>query len=140
MTEAGLLAEHMVWAATTPGVANEAYNIANGDVFRWRWMWPRLAAYFGLEPVGPAGSPQPLQEQMRGMEATWLDIVRENSLVEGDLGRVASWWHTDGDLGRQIEVVTDMGKSRLAGFSGYRRTEDAFTALFDRYRADRLIP
>jgi hypothetical protein len=33
-----------------------------------------------------------------------------------------------------------MGKSRDAGFTGYRRTLDAFTALFDRYRADNLIP
>ena len=140
MTDAGLLADHMIWASTTPSVANEAYNIANGDVFRWRSMWPRLAAYFGLEPAGPTTSPQPLAEQMRGKEDTWADIVREHNLVEGDLSRLASWWHTDGDLGRQIEVVTDMSKSRLAGFNGYRRTEDAFTALFDRYRADRLIP
>ena len=33
-----------------------------------------------------------------------------------------------------------MSKSRLAGFTGYRRTEDSFTRLFDRLRADRLIP
>jgi hypothetical protein len=56
------------------------------------------------------------------------------------VNRMASWWHTDSDLGRGIEVVTDMGKSRDAGFTGYRRTLDAFIALFDRYRAERLIP
>jgi hypothetical protein len=33
-----------------------------------------------------------------------------------------------------------MSKSRLAGFTGYRRTEDSFLQLFDRYRADGLIP
>ncbi len=140
MTDAGLLADHMIWASTAPGVANEAYNIVNGDVFRWRSMWPRLAAYFGLEAVGPAAVPQPLQDRMRGMEGVWKDLAAEHGLVEDDLNRVASWWHTDGDLGRRIEVVTDMSKSRLAGFHGYRRTEDAFTALFDRYRADSLIP
>jgi hypothetical protein len=37
-------------------------------------------------------------------------------------------------------VVTDMSKSRLAGFTGYRRTEDAFIALFERYRNARLTP
>jgi nucleoside-diphosphate-sugar epimerase len=41
---------------------------------------------------------------------------------------------------RDIEVLADMSKSRLAGFPGYVRTEDAFLRLFDRYRADRLIP
>jgi hypothetical protein len=33
-----------------------------------------------------------------------------------------------------------MSKSRLAGFTGYRRTHDCFTALFGRYRAEHLIP
>jgi len=33
-----------------------------------------------------------------------------------------------------------MGKARDAGFSRYRRTEQAFVDLFDRYRAARLIP
>ena len=136
----GLLAEHMLWASTTPEAANEAFNIVNGDVFRWRWMWPKLAAYFGVEWEGFAGEPRPLEQSMRGRENQWRELAGRHNLSEPDLGRVASWWHTDGDLGRGIEVVTDMGKSRDAGFTGYRRTLDAFTALFDRYRADNLIP
>jgi nucleoside-diphosphate-sugar epimerase len=140
MTDAGLLAEHMVWAATAAGVGNEAYNIVNGDIFRWRWMWPKLAAYFGVEPVGFEAVARPLQEQMTGMENTWAEIAARDGLAEGNISRLASWWHTDGDLGRNIEVVTDMSKSRLAGFTEYRRTEDAFTRLFDRYRDEKLIP
>ena len=140
MTDAGLLAEHMLWASTTPAGANEAFNIVNGDVFRWRWMWPKLAAYFGVEWEGCQGEPRPLEQSMAGREDQWRRIAEEDNLREPELDRVASWWHTDGDLGRNIEVVTDMGKSRDAGFTGYRRTLDAFTSLFDRYRADRLIP
>ena len=49
-------------------------------------------------------------------------------------------WHTDADLGRPIEVVTDMSKSRRLGFTGYQPTDDAFYDLFARLRADRLIP
>ncbi len=77
---------------------------------------------------------------MAGREGDWARIVERHGLVESDLSRIASWWHTDADLGRQLEVVTDIGKSRLAGFSAYHRTVDSFTALFDRYRADGLIP
>jgi hypothetical protein len=77
---------------------------------------------------------------MAGREDQWRDLARRHNLSEPELDRVASWWHTDGDLGRNIEVVTDMGKSRDAGFTGYRRTFDAFIALFERYRADNLIP
>ena len=140
MTDAGLLAEQMVWAATSPQGADEPFNIVNGDIFRWRWMWPRLAARLGVEPVGFEVAPRPLEVQMQGMESTWAAIVAEHGLIEPDLARVASWWHTDGDLGRNIEVVTDMSKSRLAGFTSYRRTEDSFAAFFDRYRSAGLIP
>ena len=38
MTDAGQLAEHLLWAATTPAARNEAFNVVNGDVFRWSWM------------------------------------------------------------------------------------------------------
>ena len=49
---------------------------------------------------------------MAGTEGVWRDIAARHGLVEPDLDRVASWWHTDGDLGRNIEVLTDMNKSR----------------------------
>jgi nucleoside-diphosphate-sugar epimerase len=143
MTDAGILAEHMVWASTTPEGADEAFNIVNGDVFRWRWMWPRLAAHLGVDParvVGYEGAPRPLEEQMAQHESAWADIAARHGLVEADVTRLASWWHTDADLGRAMEVVTDMGKSRDAGFTAFRRTERSFAELFDRYRADRLIP
>ncbi|MFI7493581.1 SDR family oxidoreductase [Kocuria sp. M4R2S49] len=139
MTDGSLLAEHMIWAATeAPG--SEAYNVVNGDVFRWRWMWPKLAAYFGVEWEGYKDAPRPLEEQMHGAEEVWGRLVDQHQLIEPDLGRLASWWHTDADLGRNFEVVADMARSRLAGFTGYRRTEDCFTSLFDRYRAERIIP
>ncbi len=140
MTDAGQLADHMVWAATTEAAADLAFNVVNGDVFRWRWMWPRLAAALDVEAAGFPGEPQPLEQQMAGAEEVWARVVAEHGLVEPDLSRVASWWHTDSDLGREIEVVADMSRSRLLGFTGYVRTEDAFLRLFDRYRADRLVP
>lgn len=140
MTDADLLAEHMVWAATTEKAGNQAYNVVNGDVFRWRWMWPQIAAYFGVEPVGFEGAPRPLEEQMRGMEPLWSKIAATHGLAEASLSRIASWWHTDADLGRNLEVIADMGKSRVAGFTGYRRTDESFRQLFDRYRTARVIP
>ena len=140
MTDAGLLAEHMIWAATTEKAGNQAYNVVNGDIFRWRWMWPQIAAYFGVEAAGFEGSPRPLEEQMRGLEPVWSKIAAAHGLAEADLSRIASWWHTDADLGRNLEVLADMGKSRVAGFTGYRRTDDSFRQLFDRYRAEKIIP
>ncbi|AZZ52851.1 SDR family oxidoreductase [Rathayibacter festucae] len=140
MTDSTVLAEQMLWASTSEAGRDEAFNVVNGDVFRWRWMWSRIAEHFGVEPVGPGEERQPLEQQMAGADEVWQRLVREHDLIEPDLERVASWWHTDADLGRQIEVVTDISKSRLAGFGVHHRTVDSFTALFDRYRAERLIP
>ncbi len=140
VTDATVLAEQMVWASTTPAGADQPFNIVNGDVFRWRWLWPQLAAHLGVEPVGFEGEPRPLEQQMADAGAVWAEIVAQHDLVEPDLARLASWWHTDADLGRDIEVVTDMSKSRLAGFTTHHRTVDSFRALFDRYTAARLVP
>ncbi|GAA4936865.1 nucleoside-diphosphate-sugar epimerase [Actinomycetospora succinea] len=140
MTDAGQLADQMVWAATTPGARNEPFNIVDGDVFRWRWMWPRLAELLHVTPEGFDGEPAPLEQQMEGMAPVWERIAEREGLRESQLDRVASFWHTDGDLGRDIECVTDMTKSRLAGFTGYTRTLDAFARVFDRLRDERVVP
>lgn len=140
MTDARLLASHLLWAATTPAARNEAFNVVNGDVFRWKWMWSRIAQWFGIEPALFDGTVLPLEAQMADDADLWRTIAAREGLVEPDLARLASPWHTDADLGRPIEVVTDMGKSRRLGFTGYQPSDDAFFDLFERLRADRLIP
>jgi len=140
LTDAGQLADHQLWAATTPAAADTAFNIVNGDVIRWRRLWPRLAAHLGVQPEGPGEEPQPLEQQMADAAPVWAELVAEHDLVEPDLARVASWWHTDSDLGREMEVVADMTRSRLAGFTGYVSTERALLRLIDRYRAERIVP
>jgi nucleoside-diphosphate-sugar epimerase len=140
VTDADLLAEQMIWAATDPAGHNEAFNIANGDVFRWRWLWPQIAAYFGLEWEGYSDAPRTLETAMAGSAELWQRIAAEHNLVEPDITRVASWWHSDGDLGRNIEVLTDMNKSRKAGFRASRDTRDSFFDYVERYRAARIIP
>ena len=140
MTDAGQLAHHLLWATQTQAAHDQAFNVVNGDVFRWQWMWTRLAAWFGLEAAPFDGVARPLAEQMAGDAQPWRVIAAREGLAEPDLARLASPWHTDADLGRPIEVVTDMSKSRRLGFTSYRATDDAFFALFERLRADRLIP
>jgi nucleoside-diphosphate-sugar epimerase len=140
VTDACLLADHLVWAATTSAAANQALNIVNGDVFRWRRMWPRLAVSLGVEPVPFNGAPVPLEQQMADAGEVWPEIVRRHGLRELSVERLASWWHTDADLGRTIETFTDMGRSRRLGFLGIRDSESSFTDLFARLRAERIVP
>ncbi len=140
MTSASLLADHLIWATTMPAARNEAFNVVNGDVFRWSWMWGRIAKWFGIEAAPFDGTILTLEEQMKDDAGIWREIAAREGLAEADLSRLASPWHTDADLGRPIEVVTDMSKSRRLGFKEYQPTDDAFFDLFAELRADRLIP
>ena len=140
MTDARQLARQLLWAAETEAAHDQAFNIVDGDVFRWAWMWGRIADWFGVEAAPFDGTVRPLAGQMADDAPRWAAIAERHGLAEPDLTRLASPWHTDADLGRPIEVVADMANSRRRGFTGYRATDDAFIALFERLRADRIIP
>jgi nucleoside-diphosphate-sugar epimerase len=140
VTDARLLARQLEWAATAPGAANQAFNTVNGDVFRWRQMWPVVAGGLGLTPAEYPGKAQPLEERFAGAGPVWDRIVAEHDLRPNTLEQVASWWHTDGDLGRETETFADMTKSRAHGFTGTQDTRRSFLDLFDRLREERIMP
>jgi nucleoside-diphosphate-sugar epimerase len=140
VTDARILAEQLHWAATTPAAANKPFNTVNGDLFRWTWLWRQIAEYFGLEVAEYPGHPVALQERMSGAPAIWSEIVARHGLQEIPVNRLASWWHSDADLGRTLECFTDMTNSRTLGFSAYRQTTRSFFDVFDELRARRIIP
>ena len=140
VTDARQLARHLAWAATTPAARNEAFNIVNGEVFRWRWLWPRLAALYGVGSSAYPGHATPLVEQMKDAGPVWQRVVERHRLEPNPIERLASWWHSDGDLGRPIDVFTDMTKSRLMGFLDYQETLGSFRDVHQRLRAERIVP
>ena len=142
MTDARLLARHLLWASTTEAARNQAFNVVNGDVFRWSWMWPRLAQWFDLTAAPLPSETTPLEPKLATAQAQeqWRALARKYNLVEPELDHLASAWHTDADLGRPIEVVTDMSKSRKLGFLDYQSTEESFFNLFQLLRERRFIP
>jgi nucleoside-diphosphate-sugar epimerase len=140
VTDARILARQLAWASTTPAAADQALNIVNGEIFRWRWLWPRLAAYFGLEAAPYPGHKQPLETMLTDAGPIWDRIAQKNNLAKNPLSTIASWWHTDADLGREVENFNDMTRSRNLGFLDYQDTLVSFTDAFDRLRADRIIP
>jgi nucleoside-diphosphate-sugar epimerase len=139
VTDARVLAEHLIWASTTAAAANQAFNITNGDVFRWSWLWEQLAGWFGVKSVGFDGTIHPLEAEIAKDGPLWKEIAAKYNLKEPELDRLASAWHTDLDLGRPIEVMTDMSKSRKLGFKVYQPTNESFFDLFSKLREERLI-
>ncbi|KAG5626853.1 hypothetical protein H5410_012071 [Solanum commersonii] len=50
-SDANLVAEHQIWAAMCPQGKNRAFNITNGDVFKWKHLWKVLSEEIGVEYV-----------------------------------------------------------------------------------------
>lgn len=140
ISDARLVGRHAMWAATEPAAANEAFNTVNGDVFRWRQMWRTVAAALGVEAAEYPGHPTPLEGRMDHADEVWERLVRDHDLVPRRASDLASWWHTDADLGRTVETFADMSKSRACGFLDFQDSRRSFEDLFDRLRAERVIP
>ncbi|SIT23193.1 Nucleoside-diphosphate-sugar epimerase [Chryseobacterium ureilyticum] len=140
VTDAGILAKQLVWASTTESAKNQAFNITNGDVFRWKWLWERLANWFGIQAEGYNGSIRPLEKEMENTQEIWTKIAEKYNLKEKNVNRLSSAWHTDLDLGRPLEVMCDMSKSRKLGFTAYKNTEDSFIEVFERLKSENIIP
>jgi nucleoside-diphosphate-sugar epimerase len=138
MTDAGLLARAMTWAATEPAAADQAFNVNNGDLFRWEEMWPRLAAYFDL-PVAP-GLPISLAETMADKEPVWEEIVARHDLAPTPYRDISSWAFGDGVFSWDYDLIADGSKIRRAGFHEEVETAAMFVRIFDQMRARRIIP
>ena len=113
VTDARVLAEQLLWSATTPEAANMPFN---------------------------TGQPVPLEQQMADAPAVWAEIVAKHGLQDIAVNKLASWWHSDADLGRTLECFTDMTNSRTLGFTAYQQSSHSFFDVFDELRARRIIP
>lgn len=138
MTDADLLAKATVWAATTAGSRNQAYNITNGDMFRWSSMWPRIAAFFDLDVAPPL--PMSLTEVMADKGPLWSEMVERHDLVPTPYRDVSSWQFGDFVFAWDYDVIADTSKSRRAGFHEFVDTEAMFLRIFQDLRDQRLIP
>lgn len=140
ITDARILAKQIVWASTEPNARNEAFNSVNGDVFRWKQLWQVIADYFDVEVGEYPGAFNSLEERMADLGPAWDKVVEDNNLQRNALDRLASAWHTDLDLGRPMECVHSMAKCRALGFDAHQDTTQSFIDVFDRMRAERIIP
>ena len=135
-----ILAEHLLWQATDPAAANQVFNVVNGDVFRWKSLWPKIAEYFGVEPVGPEEMPMNLTEKMTALEHKWVEMVEEYGLQKYALADIATWWMVSSSSSREVNCLTDMTKSREMGFLKYQSTEKSIFNLFDTLRREKILP
>ncbi|MBB2205676.1 SDR family oxidoreductase [Gluconacetobacter takamatsuzukensis] len=137
VTGAEVLGEAALWAAETG--ADGAFNITNGDVFRWSHVWPRLAEWFGLE----VGEPQPisLDQRLRALAPVWSALAAREGLAEADARRIGPGSFGDFIFHVRTDAIFDVTKARQAGFPGMtRRSDDVLLAHLEQMRHHHLIP
>ena len=138
VTESTHFADAALWAATAPGCANQAFNITNGDYFRWRNVWPKIAAVFDM----PIGEPETmsLSQEMADKGPLWEELTRRHKLKPIRYADLVAWPFADYVFGADWDVMSDVTRSRLYGFHKVVDSEDMFVRLLRRFRDERIVP
>ena len=137
-TDAGLLARAMVWMSTNSACADQAFNITNGDFFRYQNLWPQFAAHFGMTAGGV--ETVDLRETMKGSEALWEKINAKYKLAGNPLSRLVSWPFANYAFSNDWDVMSDTTKCRKYGFMEFMDSEEMFIDLFRKMQQERIIP
>lgn len=136
-TDAGLLAEATLWAATSPEAVNQAFNANNGDIWRWSELWPHIARWFELECAPPLRLS--FQQLFKDSRVAWRELAGQR-LVETDILTLNDGSFADFVFGWNYDMFGDGSKLRRAGFTGMQATNDMFFSLFAQLREARIIP
>jgi nucleoside-diphosphate-sugar epimerase len=138
VTDADILGRSMIWSSTTPACANEAFNITNGDVYRWENLWPAIAGYFDMEVAPPQQID--LVQMMADKEPLWDSIVAKYRLAPTPFDKAANWTFGNYAFASDWDVCMDTTKCRQFGFYDFIDTEEMFLRQFDELREARIIP
>ena len=138
LSDATCLAEAIIFISTRDSGKNAAFNVTNGDSFRWCQVWPLLAQWFGI----PCGVPRgmKLAKWMADKGPVWDRIVARHELEPRSLGSLASWEFADFVFEKEWDLLTDTGKLRRAGFNACVDTIAMIHDQLDQYRDARLLP
>ncbi|WP_102224215.1 SDR family oxidoreductase [Acidimangrovimonas sediminis] len=137
VTSAAQLAEGSAWAATE-AQGGTAYNLTNGDIFRWRPLWKRIAAHFDMDPGEPRQIP--LAEMMADKGPLWEKIRQKHGLLDVPFDKIAAWGFGDFIFNCDWDVISSTTKIRQAGFAPVVDSTDMFLKLFDEFRDRKIIP
>ena len=136
--DAGHLAKAVTWMATESHCGNQAFNITNGDIFRWKNLWPAIARYFDME-LGTQKHIS-LVETMRDKGPLWDGFVQEHGLQSIHFDQLVAWKFGDSVFGSGYDMISSVTKARQFGFHDVVETEDMFVGLFDELRREKVIP
>ena len=138
VTDIDLLVDAMQWCATSPAAANEPFNVINADYFRWKDVWPDIAAFFGLEPAGV--KTESLTETFAAAQGAWREMVARDGLSEPAIDRIANGPYGDATFAATWDDMSSTVKIRRAGFDRVYASRESLLGALAAYRRHRVIP
>ncbi|KAM0302371.1 hypothetical protein ACHAPM_004363 [Fusarium culmorum] len=143
LSDARLIADITIWASTSVKAGNEAFNVTNGDYFSWKYLWPRVAGYFGARtssdqtfklPRPDTGSVQlelSLSDWAVGKQEVWDAICDEAGCPQAKATwKAATWAFQDWVFQRTWSATLSINKAREFGWTGHI---DSFKSLKDTF-------
>jgi nucleoside-diphosphate-sugar epimerase len=137
-TDSGLLARATRWAATSERAAGEAFNVTNGDTFRWERMWSDVAKHLGLATAAPV--PLTLARHMADKGPLWRQLAQQHDLGATDLYDLVGWGFGDFIFHTETDVISDVNKIYEHGFTERMNSTTSLLNAIDSLKRQRILP
>jgi nucleoside-diphosphate-sugar epimerase len=143
VVDADLLARAAIHVSTTSACRNQAFNINNGDIFRWSDLWPALGAFFALSSAPPLNITA--TEFFRHEESTWHAMAQKYKLKPFPYERLPKWCQGEytppnGRLNCTHDIFANTTRLRQSGFAEFLDSQDMFLKLFGELSRQDVIP
>lgn len=86
VTDAQVLAKGMEFVSLQKSCRGEIFNITDGDIFRWKYLWPKFGKYFGIEVDEPQTFS--LATYMADKGPLWEMMVKKHQLADQALNKL----------------------------------------------------
>lgn len=139
VTDVAILAKGMEYTASQSNCHNQIFNITNGDVFRWKQLWPVFASYFQVAYDEPQTFS--LSTYMKDKEAVWKKITDTYALHDYTLHELVNWSFGDFIFNVQNDAFFDVNKLRRHGFTAMHKPSiESFIEAFNLLKVRNIIP
>jgi len=144
------IADMSVWASTSPQCKNEDFVHVNGDVIMWRYFWPAIGSYFGLEipePVftatGESGTHMENNFSMidwaKDKKPYWESVCKKygGNPEAFDWG---TWGFFDWSIGKTWPTLGTNNKARKYGWTRVDDTHESWLETFKSFELAGILP
>jgi len=142
VTDARQLAVFSRWLSDHEHTHGHAFNVNTGDWYRFAQMWPKIAAYYGMEWQLASHFPFDLEKFMSQpkMKDAWKELVQEHGLRTAEMEKIATWSFLQQTIQREWDDMTLVNKAIEFGYMPIQDTEKLFYDTFDQLALAKYAP